>query len=168
MLEKFFCLVALCDRRGCSRAGKGNFSQEKVQGHQFFQLGQSLPLIVASKCLFCIRIYLLHDFFILFQAIDVGLVVYDSDNVDKNSTEDLRKPLEPFLTSGGIYIPYLAGVPFLSIYNHLIIYLFLPIHRQLVAFVFGMFATLISILVFATIELNLVSNRTIQRYFGNS
>ena len=86
------------------------------------------------------------------KAIDVGLVWHDSMKVNATA----QKMGQPFSSSAD-YVPFETHVPFLSIYNHLIIYLFLPIHRQLVAFAFGSLATLISLSLFLGIELSQVS-----------
>ena len=92
----------------------------------------------------------MYSFPCFLKAVDVGLVVYDSSHNDAhNSTTD---NIGPYVLRSYKYVPYVTSVPILSIFNHLIIYLFLPIHRQLVAVALGILATLISLSLFVAIE----------------
>ena len=102
--------------------------------------GQYFWLFFYSKGLSC-----------LLKAVDVGLVVYDSTFDAHNSTTK-SNTIRPYVLRSQEYVPYATSVPILSIYNHLIIYLFLPIHRQLVAVALGSLATLISLSLFVAIE----------------
>ena len=49
-----------------------------------------------------------------------------------------------------------TAVPVLSLYNHLVIYLFLPIAKKSVAFIFGAVCSLICMILFVSVELSFV------------
>ena len=49
-----------------------------------------------------------------------------------------------------------TAVPVLSLYNHLVIYLFLPIAKKSVAFIFGAVCSLICMILFESVELSFV------------
>ena len=113
------------------------------------------------------------------QAIDIGLVVKHSftlnapltpDNSTSSSPAAGEAYLEPFDPDYALSNYLLDGrfgseqkralaarVPIQSLYNHLIIYLFLPIPRKWVAVAFGLTTSLVCILLFRIIELVAVS-----------
>ena len=85
----------------------------------------------------------------IFQAIDVGLAI---DQSLKKQTEDPHKG-QSFLKSEG-YENFASTVPLLSLYNHLVIYLFLPIAKKTVALAFGCASSLVCLGLFLGIELS--------------
>ena len=92
-----------------------------------------------------------------FQAIDVGLVVNQSyENSEEQEKQGAsKKDSLAFLKSTSADFKTTA-VPVLSLYNHLVIYLFLPIAKKSVALVFGAVCSLICMILFVAVELSLV------------
>ena len=91
-----------------------------------------------------------------FQAIDVGLVVNQSyENSEEQEKQGAsKKDSLAFLKSTST--DFKTAVPVLSLYNHLVIYLFLPIAKKSVALVFGAVCSLICMILFVAVELSLV------------
>ncbi len=90
-----------------------------------------------------------------FQAIDVGLAVNQSyENSEQEKQEASKKDSLAFLKSTST--DFKTAVPVLSLYNHLVIYLFLPIAKKSVALVFGAVCSLICMILFVAVELSLV------------
>ena len=71
-------------------------------------------------------------------------------------TEKSKDPLA-FLKSS-----FKTAVPVLSLYNHLVIYLFLPIAKKSVALVFGLVNSLVCMTLFVAVELYYVNVRYIE------
>ena len=80
----------------------------------------------------------------------------------ENALEEKKKTakstgLEPKLAFLKSYdTGFITAVPVLSLYNHLVIYLFLPIAKKSVALMFGAFCSLICMTLFVATELSLV------------
>ena len=91
-----------------------------------------------------------------FQAIDVGLVVNQSyENSEEQEKQGAsKKDSLAFLKSTST--DFKTAVPVLSLYNHLVIYLFLPIAKKSVAFIFGAVCSLICMILFVSVELSFV------------
>lgn len=87
----------------------------------------------------------------IFKAIDVGLAI---DQSLKKQAETKGK-VNSFLRSEG-YENFTSTVPMLSLYNHLVIYLFLPIAKKTVALAFGCASSLVCLGLFLGIELSQV------------
>lgn len=81
----------------------------------------------------------------------MGLVIDQS----LKAAADATKPTSAFVKGGG-YVPFISAVPLLSLYNHLVIYLFLPIARKDVALALGSTASLVCMSLFLGIELSQV------------
>ena len=77
----------------------------------------------------------------------------DGDQGEGTTTTEASATMRSnFLRNYSGYIPYITKVPLLSLYNHLVIYLFLPIAKKSVAVAFGCVTSLICIGLFLGIE----------------
>ncbi len=81
-----------------------------------------------------------------------------ASTVDTSTTEATILPRSNFLRTYSGYNPFVTKVPLLSLYNHLVIYLFLPIAKKTVAVAFGFLTSLVCVGLFLGIELTQVNN----------
>lgn len=107
-------------------------------------------LVVYNERIFKQKPWLLYLFSAIIafsmEVIDVGLVIYHS-----LSNGPLGKS-EPAVTSS--YTEPVSKTPLLSLYNHLVIYLFLPISRKDVTVAFGVLTSLVCVFLFLGIEIS--------------
>ena len=84
----------------------------------------------------------------------MGLAVNQSyeNSESKEKAPSSSKDSLAFLKSS-----FKTAVPVLSLYNHLVIYLFLPIAKKSVALVFGLINSLVCMTLFVAVELSYVS-----------
>ena len=86
-----------------------------------------------------------------FQAIDIGLVL-DTSKPPHNET---KSSYSFFSRASQDYQPSsTASVPLFSLYNHMVIYFFLPIARKSVALVFGLATSCVCLSLYISIEVS--------------